>query len=100
MGQNMLTFSPLETLLCSLFFAIISAIAVRLFLGKKYMTREECAAYHGNDAKIRESVGHKIDNLAQQNQVIFRMIRGLVIYSEMDAGNKERILNERGPDNG
>lgn len=96
----MLTFSPLETLLISLVFAIITAVAVRLFLGKKFMTREECAAYHGQDAQIRKSVEKKIDDLAEQNKVVFRMVRGLVVYSNLDSADKERILNDRGVDNG
>lgn len=95
-----MSFSPLETLLIALFFGILSAIVEHFFLGRKFMTREECAAYHSQDDDIRSDVEGKIDELNRKHNVVFRMVRGLVIYSNINETEKERLLNDRGADNG
>lgn len=110
-----MVFSPLEFGLLSLFLTvtggIIVGIVVRYLSSNRFMTRRECAEKHANDCRSNQDLHQKIEELQQQqekfqdgiaerNHILFRMLRGLVVYSDISAENKEKILNERGRDIG
>jgi uncharacterized membrane protein YraQ (UPF0718 family) len=110
-----MTFSPLEFALLSLVFTVIGGIivgiVVRYLSANRFMTRVECQEKHANDCRFNQDLHKKIEDLqrqqekfqeavAERNHILFRMLRGLVVYSDISAENKERILNERGRDLG
>lgn len=110
-----MVFSPLEfallSLICTVMGGVIVGIVVRYLSANRFMTREECDAKHANDCRSNQDLHRKIEELKQQqekfqdgiaerNHILFRMLRGLVVYSDLSAENKEKILNERGRDIG
>ncbi len=110
-----MTFSPLEFALLSLVFTVVGGIivgiVVRYLSANRFMTRAECQEKHANDCRSNKDLHNKIEELKQQqekfqdavaerNHILFRMLRGLVVYSDLSAENKEKILNERGRDLG
>lgn len=70
--------TPMELMLGAAFLSMMSAVAVRLLFGSKFVTRAE----HEKDA-----ADHKL---------ILRMVRALVVHSAMPNDLKEEILNDRG----
>lgn len=106
-----MVFSPLEFALLSLFLTvaggIIVGIVVRYLSANRFVTRRECQERHVNDHRSNNNLHKKIEELQQQqekfqdgilerNRILFRMLRGLVVYSDISDENKEKILNERG----
>lgn len=98
-------FTPLEAILLSSFTAIVSGLAVRFFVGGRFVNKEECRKNHEHESEHNTQICSQIDELKTQqvdfqestNQkldVLFRMVRGLVVYSDMDRETKARILNE------
>ena len=80
---------------------------MRFLAGNKFMTRDECSQRHQTESQANDELSRKITELQQQQttsqqktenklNIMFRMVRGLVVYSEMAAETKEKILNERG----
>jgi hypothetical protein len=107
--------STLELAMLSLVFTIVGGvivgIVVRYLSTNQFMTRRECVERHANDCRSNHDLHRKIEDLqkqqekfqegvAERNHILFRMLRGLVVYSDMSAENKEKILNERGRDFG
>ena len=103
-------FSTLEITMLSLVLTalggIIVGIVVRYLGANRFVHRRECEEKHSNDCRFNQDMYRKIEEIKQQqaqcqdktlerNRVLFRMLRGLVIYSEMSDENKEKILNER-----
>ncbi|MBI5520220.1 MAG: hypothetical protein HY916_09185 [Desulfovibrio sp.] len=76
MQQMILT--PLELCLGAAFLSMLTAVAVRMLFGSKFVTREE----HEKDAA--------------DHRLILRMVRALVVHSSMPNDMKEEILNDRG----
>ena len=104
-------FSPLEFALLSLVFTVVGGIivgiVVRYLSVNRFMTREECDAKHTHDCRSNREIHQKIDEQHRQQvqfqvdvnkkiHTIFRMVRGMVVYSEMSPEKKEKVLNERG----
>ena len=108
-----MVFSPLEFALLSLILTavggVVVGVLVRYLSTNRFVTRRECAERHANDCRSNTDLHKKIEELQQQqekfqggiqerNRILFRMLRGLVVYSDISDENKEKILNERGTD--
>jgi len=110
---NGLVFSPLELTLMSIAFTILGGIIIgvvsRYISSSRYVSKAECEARHKHDCQYNAETSRQIEALKQQQtrvqeksdekiHIIFRMVRGLVVYSEISPENKEKILNARGRD--
>jgi hypothetical protein len=71
-------FTPLELLLASVVLSFLSALGVRLVMGRQFVTRAE------------------FERLEKTMDVFTRMVRSLVVYSdEIPEQEKAKILNGR-----
>ncbi|WP_461210399.1 hypothetical protein [Desulfocurvus sp. DL9XJH121] len=84
-----MTLTPLETLLGGALVSFITGVSVRLFMGGAFVTRQQCRLNHEQDCRNNGSVQRKLD-------IQFRMLRALIIHSDLPVEKKEEILNERG----
>lgn len=76
-----MTFSPLETILISAGAAFISALAVRIWLGGKFVCQDACAARH----RLLDS----------KNAKLFTGMKLLVLYSkDVPEEKKSELLSE------
>lgn len=102
-----MTFSPLEALLLSTFTAIVGGVVVRMLASRHFVTKEQCRQNHQHENQENVHLLEKLEEL--QNSVsayqednkkrfntLFRMVRGLIVHSELDKETRERILNENG----
>ena len=91
--------TSLETALITGFSAIIGAVVTHLTMSFRCVNKAQCerrhheennacAARHAEDCKSNEA-------LRKNQQTQFRMIRALVVYSDIPKEEKERILNDR-----
>jgi len=81
--------TPLETLLGGALVSLVTGLAVRLLMGGAFVTRQQCRLNHERERRDSDSVQRKLD-------VQFRMLRALIVHSDLPAEKKEEILNERG----
>lgn len=106
-----MTFTALEAVLLACFCSIVSGLAIRLLMGGKYMTRDECRVRHATEQQANEGLSRQMQELQRELRqyqqdtsnklnTVFRMVRGLVVYSDLDGQTKEQILNERGRGSG
>ncbi|MBU1001924.1 MAG: hypothetical protein KKE73_05330 [Proteobacteria bacterium] len=86
-----MTLTPLETLLGSAIISIITALSVRLVLGGSFVTKVQCRLNHDQECRTNGSIQRKLD-------IQFRMLRALILHSDLPTEKKEEILNERGVD--
>lgn len=86
-----MTLTPLEALLGGALVSFVAAIAVRLFMGGKYVSRHQCEINREMECRNNGSVQRKLD-------IQFRMLRALILHSDLPMEKKEEILNERGGD--
>lgn len=87
-------FTPLEAMLLSGVGALIGGLVVRLVIGGKYVTRDECHRNHQYENQTNEEIIKKVDNTKRQLNVLFRMIRRFIIHSNLGKDTQERILND------
>jgi hypothetical protein len=100
--------TPLETILGTSIIALLSSgtagLAVKLILGGKYVTKEECQGRHKadncRDDLIRKQQQQDMQDLKKSSNIQFRMIRALITYSDIPAHEKEKILNTNGGGDG
>ncbi|WP_243546386.1 hypothetical protein [Pseudodesulfovibrio tunisiensis] len=76
-----MTFTPAEALLSTLLVTVITAAVVRAWDARKFVTCDECKARHEAD---KEAV-----------RIVYRMVRALIVHSDMPKEEKEKILNDR-----
>jgi len=84
-----MTLTPLETLFGGALVSIITGVTVRLLMGGSFVTRQQCSLNHEQECRNNGSVQHKLD-------IQFRMLRALILHSDLPTEKKEEILNERG----
>jgi hypothetical protein len=100
--------TPLETILGTSIIALLSSgtagIAVKMVLGEKYVTKEECQQRHENDScrddLLRRQQQKDMADLKKVSNIQFRMIRALVTHSDIPPAEKEKILNANGGGDG
>lgn len=85
----MMTLTPLEALLGGSMVSFVTAVAVRIFMCRSFVTRQQCRLNHDLECRSNESVQRKLD-------ILFRMLRAFIINSDLPNEKKEDILNERG----
>lgn len=86
-----MTLTPLETLLGSAMISIITALSVRLVMSGSFVTKVQCRHNHDQECRTNGSIQRKLD-------IQFRMLRALILHSDLPTEKKEEILNERGAD--
>lgn len=86
-----MTFTPLEALLGGAMVSILSGVTVRLLTGGSFVTKAQCNRNHEQECRTNGSIQRKLD-------IQFRMLRALIIHSDLPEEKKEQILNERGID--
>lgn len=83
-----LTLTPLEAILLGSLLATLGAVAVRLFMGAHFVSKSQCAKAHSlseaADRKFKRDMG-----------TLFRMVRALLVNSDIPRDQQERILNDR-----
>jgi hypothetical protein len=100
--------TPLETILGTSIIALLSSgtagIAVKLVVGGKYVTKDECQQRHENDNcrddLLRKQQQRDMADLKKSSNIQFRMIRALVTHSDIPPNEKEKILNTNGGGDG
>ena len=96
--------TALETLLGTSIVALLSSgvtgVLIRLLLGRRLVTKEECLQNHKNAEDLHilsQSQRDKdMQELKGSIRVLFRMNRALITYSDIPPEEKERILNTNG----
>lgn len=87
--------TPVEASLAALLVAVVSGVLIPLWRGRKYVTCTDCDKRHTAEQEACDKQ-HADDKEARQ--VLYRMVRALVIHSDMSAEEKEKVLNDRGVD--
>jgi hypothetical protein len=77
--------TPLEILLGGGLISFVSALAVRLWFGGRYISREECRLQREMFLRYKKDMN-----------IIFAMLRGVVAHmKDLTPEQRERILNMR-----
>lgn len=85
-----MNFSALETALISLVVGLVfSALTFWVGLTKLFVSRNTCNERHRHDDETDDRIRKKLD-------ILFTMVRGLIVYSDMAPDKKQEILNARG----
>ena len=92
--RNNCLMTSLEISLISLFSSMIVGIAVRLFTQARMVSRDECRQKHQYEQNQQEQIVKEMQYMRAQLQAQSRMIRALVVNSEMDSKQQQEILNE------
>jgi hypothetical protein len=101
-----LGFTTLEAGLSTVLGAIFAGLAVRLFMSDKLMSKDECSLHRENCTSQSRHFCRKIDDVhaelrdikgtnKRQFDALFRMVRGIIVHSDMGPDTRERILNEQ-----
>ena len=99
-------FTALETIQFTIIGAIIAGIAVRVFLNSRYISKKECELRLTNCRTEGIHFTQKIDDLRQELKdyqagnkkrldALFRMVRGLIVQSNLSKEKQEQILNQQ-----
>lgn len=80
--------TPGELLLGSAILSLVVALGVRLMLCNRFVSRHECKRQHALSDEVVASFKRSTD-------VQYRMLRGLIVHSDMPPETKERLLNDR-----
>ena len=86
--------TSLEISLISLFSSLVVGVAVRLFTQSGMVARDECRQKHQYEQNQQEQIVKEMQYMRAQLQAQSRMIRALVVNSEMDSKQQQEILNE------
>lgn len=79
-----ITLSPLELILLSGFISLVTGLVVRLYLGSRYVLKNEC------DRQREVFLAYKKDM-----KIIFRMLRSIIAHMEdLTPEQRAQILNE------
>lgn len=74
--------TPLEILLGSALLSLLVGLAVRLVMRGSFVTKQEFCSF--------------TEEQKEKSTIIFRMLRAMIVHSDIDDEEKERILNDRG----
>lgn len=77
-----MTLTPLEIVLSGSLLALLTSVATQLYFRTKYVLKTECCSIV---LKMKESF-----------DIIYPMVRELVIHSDMSDADKARVLNGQG----
>jgi|GEM_PF-4941147 len=99
-------FSGLETLLISLLVAVIACVTLFWRMSSRFVTHDECKRNHdganSDDEQIRqllEKMEKKMDDrdarMNTKHELLFRMMRAVILYMDLPAEKKTEILNMR-----
>lgn len=104
-------FSGLETTTISIIGSIVTAAVVRVWMGRSFVSKEACLASReackevqsvdqcrvGDKIKaVEESLGDLSRKTARDQAQQYRMLRALVVYSNIPQAQQTEILNDRG----
>lgn len=104
-------FSGLETTLVSLLGSAVTGAVVRVWMGRSFVTKDNCASSKSSCGQIHEVAQEMMDSkikaikdelatltakTGRDQAKIFRMLRALIVYSDIPADQKQQILNEKG----
>ena len=86
--------TSLEISLISLFSSLVVGVAVRLFTQSGMVARDECHQKHQYEQNQQEQIVKEMQYMREQLHAQSRMIRALVVNSDMDSKQQQEILNE------
>ncbi|WMW65769.1 hypothetical protein [Nitratidesulfovibrio liaohensis] len=86
-----MTFTPLELVLLTGFISAVIALGVRIWLGSRFVPHEQCRLQHDASADSLDNVNTKLN-------ILFRMLRALVVHSDIPKDTQAQILNTRADD--
>ena len=111
-------FSSLETMTITLLGSVVTAGVGRAWMGRAFVSKETCETgrkscsdvcelrLQGLQAQIQAAETHVqelersyekfVEKTAETQGHIFRMLRAMIVYSDIPADKKQEILNERG----
>ncbi len=78
--------------------SLVVGVAVRQITQSKMVSRKECDANHQHETDRHEQVMTEIQSIRRHQQAQSRMIRALVVHSNIDRHQQQKILNERETD--
>lgn len=87
-------FTPLETMGIASFFSLMSAVAVRLLFSRSFVTNVQCSAEREKICLEREQLKRQYDDLKDGQKIQFRMLRAIIVHSNIPPEKQEDILNE------
>jgi hypothetical protein len=90
----MMTFTPLETMCIAAFFSLMSAVAVRLLFSRSFVTTVQCSAEREKICLEREQFRQQYEDLKAGQKIQFRMLRAIIVHSNIPPEKQEDILNE------
>lgn len=85
--------TPLETFLFCLVSAVLSAVGTISLLTKKFMTKEECELKHKTIGTEFSTVSDSIDEMCGKQDLMFKMLRSVIVHLDIPKEDIERILN-------
>ncbi|MBC16548.1 MAG: hypothetical protein CL942_05795 [Desulfovibrio sp.] len=89
-----MTFTPLETMGIAAFFSLVSAVAVRLLFARSFVTKVQCTSEREKLCLEREQIKDILQRLREGQRIQFRMLRAVIVHSDIPATKQEEILNE------
>lgn len=94
-----ITFSPLEAVLLGMLISVLTGVLIRWLTVRSFVSCEDCEQKHKIiEAGLQTMRDERKEDLKTQKQtmnIIFRMLRGLIIFSDIPQEKKEEILNDR-----
>lgn len=105
-AEPLVEFTALETIQFTIIGAIIAGIAVRVFLSNKFISKKECELRLSHCRTQGSHFTQKFDDLHQELKdyqagnkrrldALFKMVRGLIVQSNMSKEKQEQILNQQ-----
>ena len=104
-------FTGLETTTISILGSMITGAVVRVWMGRSFVSKDACASSKKSCGQVHEVAQRIVDSrvqgieddlkaLAHKTGVdqakIFRMLRALIVYSEIPKDKQQEILNDKG----
>jgi len=86
-----ITLTPLELLFGGAILSLLVGLVTHLVTRGSYVSRDLCDQRHGNVCRFMESIKSSSDRQ-------YRMLRGLIVHSDMPSDVQERLINDRGGD--
>lgn len=92
-------FTPLEAVLMGMLISLLTGVVMRWLTTRSFVTCEDCEARHqgvlNSMKELRTQREQDLKDVKETNKTIFRMLRGLIVYSDIPQDKKEEILNDR-----
>jgi len=87
--------TPLETTLLGVFGTLLVGVSVRIITQRQMVSREECTNNHKHETDRHNQVMGEIQSLRSEVKTQNKMIRALVVHSNISREQQESILNEK-----